>query len=104
MLKIDGRYQKLMSEQLNTDKACHICQTETQWFLSVTLHDQVYVKIPLCDSHRPIRVEVLHAENAGIVGYDFDHELMSRIHYGEKREEFQMLGPEAPGLGKTRPL
>jgi hypothetical protein len=94
----------MINEVSKIDKHCHICQTETQWFLSITLHDQVYVKIPLCDGHRPIRVEAVHAENAGIVGYDFDHGLMSRIHYGEKREPVQILGPEAPGLGTTRPL
>jgi len=91
-------------EQSIIDDHCHICQAETQWFLTVHMNENIHVKIALCDLHRPKLVEIYSKENKGLISHIFDQQKLVEIHYGGKKETFKMTGPEAPGLGIRRPL
>lgn len=86
------------------DKYCHICQAETYWLLHCHLGGNVHVAIALCDNHRPVAAEIVHTENEGLIHVEFDRQKLTDIHFGEKKNEWVMLGPEAPGLGIRRPL
>ena len=94
-----------MTRELSeNDDRCHICQRPTDWLLHVHFAMEVHVSIALCDNHRPKAVEVVHAENEGLQHLEFDHQNLTAIHYGEKKKDWIILGPEAPGLGVRRAL
>lgn len=76
---------------------CHICKDEAYWKCHIFFQENIHVEIYTCDRHRPVVAEIQHTENIGLIHHEFNKDEMMKIHWGEKREPVQFIGPE---LGK----